>query len=219
MSFIKRRIDGYRLIIRKKLNPLLGKIRRKALNNKDFTIISNNCWGGIVYEHFDMIKNSPTVGMYFFADEYIKFIYNLKHYLSCSMEIVSYNQSRYKDILIMKNQIHCMIGKLDDVEVVLLHYHDAEEAKEKWARRCQRVNYDNLIFKMSEMNCCTEEHLKAFDSFPAERKVLFVSKDYGLKSQIVWHKWADIGEIKNDTTDFKYKLDLVGLINCVAKKV
>lgn len=131
------------------------------------------------------------------------------------MEIISYEESKYKDILIKKNQTHCLIGKTDDVEMVLLHYHDSNEAKEKWARRCQRVNYENIIFKMSEMSYCTEEHLKAFDAFPADRKVLFISCDYRLKSQIVCPEWSEIGEIKNDTTDFKKHIDLVSLINRV----
>ena len=30
----------------KKTRNLKASHRRKALNNKDFTIISNNCWGG-----------------------------------------------------------------------------------------------------------------------------------------------------------------------------
>lgn len=40
------RLDRYRLKIRKKVNPVLGAIRRKKLKNTKFTIISNNCWGG-----------------------------------------------------------------------------------------------------------------------------------------------------------------------------
>lgn len=66
---------------------------------------------------------------------------------------------------------------------------------------------------MSEMNLCTLDHLRKFDDFPAERKVLFVSKDYGLKSQIVLKKWTKIGEIKDDTTKFKHHLNLRKLIN------
>ena len=37
--------------IRFKMFPLLAKQRRLKLNNTDFTIISNNCWGGCVYEY------------------------------------------------------------------------------------------------------------------------------------------------------------------------
>ena len=138
---------------------------------------------------------------------------NLKYYLNLKLEIVTYEDSRYKDVLIKKNQTACLIGKLEDVEIVLLHYYSADEAIEKWERRCKRVDYHNLIFKMSEMNLCTLEHLRAFDEFPAERKVLFVSKDYGFKSQIVLKQWSKIGEIKDDTTRFKQHLNLKKLIN------
>lgn len=68
--------------------------------------------------------------MYFFAEEYIKFIINLKYYLSLKLEIITYEDSKYKDILVRKNQKHCLIGKLNDVEFVLLHYRNADEAIE-----------------------------------------------------------------------------------------
>lgn len=210
---IKQRLHRYRMKLRSIFNRIFGKCRQRKLRSTDFTIISNNCWGGIVYEYYNIRKNSPTVGMYFFAEEYIKFISQLKYYLGLKLEIITYDESKYKDILIRLNQTKSLIGKLGDVEMVLIHYRSAAEAVEKWERRVRRVNWNHLIFKMSEMNQCTFEHLKAFDDFPAERKILFVSKDYGLKSQIVWPEWTRFGEIKNDTTDFKKHLNLAEFLN------
>lgn len=46
MDIMKERISRYRLKLRKKLNPIFGRFRKMSLNNTDFTIISNNCWGG-----------------------------------------------------------------------------------------------------------------------------------------------------------------------------
>lgn len=51
--------------IKNYVSPVLQPIRRKKLNNTDFTIISNNCWGGVCYEYFGMEKATPTVGMFF----------------------------------------------------------------------------------------------------------------------------------------------------------
>ena len=48
--------------------------RQNELNNKDFTIISNNCWGGMIYESYNLEKQSPTVGLFFMAKDYIDFI-------------------------------------------------------------------------------------------------------------------------------------------------
>ena len=129
------------------------------------------------------------------------------------MEIINYSQSKYKKQLIERKQENCLIGKIDDVEMVLLHFHSEQEAKEKWKRRCERVNYDNLIYKFSEMDYCTEEHLKAFDALAAKKKIMFVCKDYGLQSQTVCAEWKKYGRVKNDTTNFKKHVNLVELIN------
>ena len=59
-------------------NKLNSNRRRQMLKSTDFTIISNNCWGGHVYRRYGLPYASPTVGMYFFPDEYLKFIRNIK---------------------------------------------------------------------------------------------------------------------------------------------
>ena len=61
-----------------------------------------------------------------------------------------------------------------------------EEAEEKWRRRAARINWNNIIYKFSEMNGCTAADLKAFDALPAARKVVFTHKDYGLKNQVIY---------------------------------
>ena len=59
-------------------NIFLSTKRRNKLNNTDFSIISNNCWGGSVYRRYGLQYKSPTIGLYFFAEEYIKFLMNLE---------------------------------------------------------------------------------------------------------------------------------------------
>ena len=41
----------------------LANHRRKEINKTHFTIISNNCWGGGIYESYNLIKQSPTIGI------------------------------------------------------------------------------------------------------------------------------------------------------------
>lgn len=55
---------------------------RKHLLHDDFTIISNNSWGGMTSEVLGLRKNSHTVGWYFFSDDYLKFIERVKYYTS-----------------------------------------------------------------------------------------------------------------------------------------
>lgn len=72
-------VNGFKLLLRNKYIRSTSNFRKRKINNIDFTIISNNCWGGLVYESYGLPKNSPTVGMFFMAEEYIKFVSNLKY--------------------------------------------------------------------------------------------------------------------------------------------
>ncbi len=71
-----------------KTNRLFAPARGKRLNNTDFSVISNNCLGGIVYEYSGLQKLSPTVGCYYFADDYIKFISRLDYYLKQELKFI-----------------------------------------------------------------------------------------------------------------------------------
>lgn len=65
--------EGLRLKILKYWRLGLANYRKKQLKSTNFTIISNNCWGGMIYESYNLPKESPTVGMFFIAKDYIEF--------------------------------------------------------------------------------------------------------------------------------------------------
>ena len=91
-------VNGFKLLLRNKYIRSTSNFRKRKINNIDFTIISNNCWGGLVYESYGLPKNSPTVGMFFMAEEYIKFVSNLKYYTQdCEMRFVPPEQARHRD--------------------------------------------------------------------------------------------------------------------------
>lgn len=205
-----------RVKIRERLNPLFAPIRKRKIKNPEtLTILSNNCWGGHVYRYFGIPYNSPTVGMYFYAEDYIKFLSNLEHYLGVDMIMISPTDSNHYEDLKKnhKDSLNKPIGRIGDVEIVFLHCHSNEEALTKWNRRKARMNIDNLVVKMSEMNQCSEETVRAFDALPFERKFIFTTKDYGLKSQVIFKEWLGQGEIKNDTSNFRKYINLENWIN------
>ncbi|WP_287622101.1 DUF1919 domain-containing protein [Parabacteroides sp.] len=211
---IKKIADKLRLEFREKIgNPILGKGRCDRLNVNGFTIISNNCWGGHVYRYFQLSYDSPTIGLYFFAEDYVKFVYDLRKYLEAEIRFVTYRESRYKKELERKGQTHCPIGVIDDIEIVFLHYKTPEEALEKWTRRKKRIHWDQLVFKMSEQNLCTAELLRKFDALPARRKLVFIFADYGLESQVLFKEYLGKGEVANDTIRFRKYVDLINWIN------
>ena len=44
------------------------------LKNKTVTILSNNCWGTFMYKYCNLEFNSPFIGLFVFAPDYIKLL-------------------------------------------------------------------------------------------------------------------------------------------------
>ncbi len=197
-----------------KTNWIFASSRRKKLNNTDFTIISNNCWGGLVYEYFGLPKLSPTVGCYFFAEDYLKFICNLKYYLENELKFIALKESKYVKVLekrSLENQ-NAPIGKLDNVEIVFLHYKSESEVYEKWNRRIKRVNYNNLIFKFSQQNCCDEKHVRLFDNLELSgKKICFTNTFIPHPSNIYIYGYD--GKSLQDTYSWRRNYNLIEFIN------
>lgn len=154
--------------------------RRKRITQDKFTIISNNCWGGLVYESYGLEKQSPTVGLYFMAEEYIKFLSNLKYYIcDCEMTFIPPEQARHYDYYKTGSSFGSYpIARLGDVEIAMLHYHSEAEAKEKWERRCKKIHWDKLFIKMNDQNKCQAHHAEAFGRLPFEHKAFFTVKKF-----------------------------------------
>ena len=200
---------GYKSVVK-----TIKAIRRLQLKNRNFTIISNKCWGGgVLSQYYDLRKNSPTVGLYFFADDYIKFVYDLKYYVNQPLRFISLNESKYKEIL-EKRSANPIIGILDDVEIVFLHYHSCEEAKAKWERRCKRINWNNLFIKFSEMNLCTQGDMRAFDELAFANKVMFtkIPRDE-FKCAVYYPGYEKEDQIKLDTEPINKCINITKFLN------
>lgn len=177
---------------------LFGPLKARKFNFTDFTIISNNCFGGIVYRNHHLPYLTPTAGMFIMPKDYIKFIYNLEYYLSIIPLEIQLEQSSYFDYLKSINYTG-VIGKIDDVELMFLHYDDFNEARTKWERRKKRVNFDKIIYKFNDQNNCTIEELKEFEAFPAKNKILFTGKQYEGIDSFVLKQFKNIGYVVDDT--------------------
>ena len=182
----------------KKLHQVYSRARRnfdkRRLKHKNFTIISNNCWGGFVYQHFELPYASPFVGLYLFAPDYIKMLKRLNHYLELPLKFITPETSRYRQQITDDGTINTYpIGLLDDVELHFLHYKNETEAIEKWERRKKRINPNELIIKFCDRDLCTEELIKEFDSLQFEKKICLTAKQYSYNSCI---------KLKNENSEY-----------------
>ncbi len=160
--------------------------RRSLLKNKDFSIISDNCWGGFTYQYFNLPYKTPFVGLFIFSPDYIELLKDLKGYLDMEIRFIPPSQSKYKEEL-MKNKTFGTypIGVLDNIEIHFLHYGSEIEAKTKWVRRLNKIDYDNLVVKFCDRDLATERLIEEFTHLNYERKVLLTAKSYGSSSEIV----------------------------------
>ena len=121
------------------LYPLFDKVRDKylyLLRRKYFSelrefilpetsIITPNCFAGRIMQDLGTQYNSPTLGLYFFAPDYLEFLSNLKYYLT-EAKIEFVESSKYP----LGNERRAEwphlypIGVLDGkVEIEFLHYY------------------------------------------------------------------------------------------------
>lgn len=217
IRMIKNRLKAEKAKWKEKVeNKLFASARRKSLNNTNFSIICNNCWGGFVYRYFGLPYLSPTVGLYFYSEDFIKFAKDIPKYIAMPITMISAKDSKHYEDLKRKGQENIPVGVLDDIEIVFLHYKTPEEAQEKWTRRCKRVNFNNIVLKYSYMNQPSETCLKEFDALPIKKKVMFVkSKEQEIKYQCAkyYPGYEDRQDIRNDTDYFAKYVNLVDLLN------
>ncbi len=150
--------------IKKRERLQLNSINKKNLVNDNFSIISSNCVGGIIYHDLGKKFLSPTINLYFEAKDFIKFLKNFDYYISLELEEDFNKKYNYP------------VAKLGDLKLYCVHYDSYKEVKSKWEERCKRINKDNLFVIMSERDFCSEVEIKEFDQLPYKNKIIFVSK-------------------------------------------
>ena len=145
------------------------------LKDENFSIICNNCLGGFIYQHYNIEYRTPTLGLFFLARDYVKFLSDIKFYLSKQLEFINPKESIYYENL--KNLAGFMefpIAKLHDIEIFFMHYKNEEEVIEKWNRRINKINWNNLIIIFAENETCNLQYHKAHtickNSFIINRK-------------------------------------------------
>lgn len=177
----KMPVFGYliRRAIRGRVARAKTKIRqlkcRRGLRNRDFTIISNNCWGGLISEKYGLRKNSPTCGLLILGEDYLRFCGNLREYLQQKLTFISWEDAKHHGMFPGQRFPVAMLG---DIEIYFMHYPDEQISAEKWYRRCKRVNWDNLIFKISERETFTPELIGRFAQLDLPNHLIFASQQY-----------------------------------------
>ena len=165
----------YNLGIALRWNKLLRKmfilpLKKKKLKNKDFTLLCNNCAGGILSHDLNLQFRSPTINLFFYYDHFFKFCENFDYYIA-------------QPLTVCENPIHtpsCAypVCNLGDLELHFLHYSSFEEAKQKWDSRTARIDKDNIFVIWTFFDETDPEWAARFDKLPFRNKVAFTEKNF-----------------------------------------
>ena len=169
---------------------IILKDTRKRLENQNFSIISCNCLGAMITHDLLQPQLSPTVNLFFNADDFLRFVSNLDYYLDKELIEIHVEGCNYP------------VGKLDDVIVWFMHYKTFEDAKNKWEERVKRINRNNLFVFFSEREGCTYDHLLAFDRLPYRNKIVFTHIPYPEIKSAYYFKGYEDKNMVGDITDF-----------------
>lgn len=134
---------------------------RTQLRNRDFTIISQNCIGGVFYHDMQLPFSSPTINLFIKEPDFVRFVLNLQHYIDSK--------------LIMRWDEEYPVGVLDDIEIHFMHYDTCREAKEAWERRAHRINLKKILVLATDRNGFDQATFELWKqiSYP---KVLFTAQ-------------------------------------------
>src|SRR5262249_30413503 len=135
---------------------------------REWAIVSNNCWGAELYREQNLPYNTPTVGLFFYAEDYLRLLANLRELVREPIRFIS--EGRFGDS-------GYPIGVVDDeIEIHFLHYATEEEAFDKWSARSARLpeRDEDLYIKICDRDRFTQADLELFDRLPYPNKVAFL---------------------------------------------
>ena len=165
--YIRRFINKIRKVQSMKKLKTVQLEMRKSLKNKDFSIISNNCTGGIIYHDLGLKFLSPTINLVIPMKEYVIFLQDLKGNLEKSLVDCNF---------LYKGQVkNCPVAEIKDtgIHIIGVHYKSFDELNKSWNTRKQRVNYDNLYVIGQFIDGCDDETEDKFCALPYKNKVFF----------------------------------------------
>lgn len=142
------------------------KGQRKRLINKDMSVISSNCNGGVLVSDLGLQFNSPFVNLFIKASDFIKLMKDLRGYMDEELVFTDEEDPIY-------GCVDYPTAFLKDVKIYFMHYDSKEEARNAWNRRRERINWDNIFVIFTDRSQCSQADLEDFDKLPYPNKVVF----------------------------------------------
>lgn len=123
-------------------------IAKKTFKRQHISLISQQCIGGVIYHDMEMEFLSPTINLYIEPHDFLKMVENLEFYMNIPINI--------------KKENNLIIGYIEDIRIIFLHYNNESLAKEKWEERKKRILFDKLFIICTDRDGFDEECFEKF---------------------------------------------------------
>lgn len=153
---------------------------RKRFNKRSFTIISQNCIGGVFYHDMGLRFDSPTINLFFEAKDFLRFVLHLQQYVRLPLEM--YWGEEYP------------LGKLGDLTIHFMHYRSCTDAFENWNRRIGRIQWDKILVLSTDRDHFGAEEYALWKQVPYP-KLLFTAKKEFCEDSLFFPQYAPQGHV------------------------
>lgn len=147
-------------INREYLYPRKLKMLKKKLTAERFSLICQNCIGGVFYHEMGMQFLTPTVNLFIREPDFVRFVSRLDDYLG--------------EELIMSWEEEYPVGRLGDIRIDFMHYDTCSQAKKDWERRKSRIIKDRIVVVATDRNGFDEACFAQWKRLPY-KKILFTA--------------------------------------------
>ncbi|MDO7173359.1 DUF1919 domain-containing protein [Mariniflexile sp. AS56] len=143
-------------------NKISKNLSKRLIKDK-FTIISDDCWGGQIYNQLEIPYYTPTVGLWIGGHDYIQFIENLSKANAANLYNANSNETY-------------PVGQSAYAKFHFLHYKNFDIAVNTFQRRYQRINWNKLLYKIDlEKPGMNADHIKKWNEMKLPNSIAFYS--------------------------------------------
>lgn len=146
-------------------NPVnigLRRLLRSRLKDREITILSSNCLGGLLYDQMGLKFLSPTINTLITSDQFVRFLLDYEAYLK-------------KELVFIESERPYPVAQLGDIQIHFAHYKTAEEAAACWRRRKGRIRKEQLFVLLNDRDGVTDEDLCRLDESGLKNVLVFTA--------------------------------------------
>jgi len=162
------------------LHKYIGEPREELDTNfEPFTIICDDCWSHGPYLDCGVEYNTPFIGIRIEPPCYLELLKDLQGYVESPLSFITRSKYDYINSWRENCRLDFPIAILKNkVELLFVHELNEEISREKWQRRLERINWNNLFIKFREAPWVFQpEYLLGFHQLQYEYKICFTMQE------------------------------------------